>query len=60
MTMPRKKKFIGISMLIVGAILSWGGILYGISDPNELKVVGVVAMLIGYGVFLWGAVIAYD
>ena len=47
-------------MLIVGAILSWGGILYGISDPNELKAVGVVAMLIGYGVFLWGAVVAYD
>ena len=58
--MPRKKKFFGISMLIVGAILSWGGILYGISDPNEPKAVGVVAMLIGYGVFLWGAVIAYD
>ena len=58
--MPRKKKFFGISMLIVGAILSWGGILYGISDPNELKAVGIVAMLIGYGVFLWGAVIAYD
>ena len=58
--MPRKKKFFGISMLIVGAILSWGGILYGISDPNELKAVGAVAMLIGYGVFLWGAVIAYD
>lgn len=58
--MPRKKKFVGISMFAVGTILSWGGILYGTSDPNELKAIGVVVMLIGYGVFLWGAVIAYD
>ena len=60
MRLPRKKKLVGISMFAVGTILSWGGILYGISEPNELKVIGVVVMLIGYGIFLWGAVIAYD
>ncbi|MBR5572709.1 MAG: hypothetical protein IKV99_08770 [Oscillospiraceae bacterium] len=36
-----------------------GGILYVIHDPNEFRIVGVMASVLGYGIF-FGAALHYE
>ena len=43
----------------VSIILSWGGMIYTINDPDQFKVIGVIVSLIGYGIFFW-AVLRYE
>ena len=40
-------------------ILSWGGMIYATNDPDQFKVVGILASFIGYGMFFW-AVLRYE
>ena len=43
----------------ISIILSWGGMIYATNDPDQFNVIGIIASLIGYGIFFW-AVLRYE
>lgn len=54
-----KSVILNVVIFTVAIVLSWGGLLYAIKDPNHFRIIGVIASLVGYGLFFWG-VIRYE
>lgn len=52
-------KIITAIIFAVSIILAWGGMIYATNDPAQFKVIGIIASLIGYGIFFW-AVLRYE
>jgi zinc transporter ZupT len=38
-------------LFCISILLSWGGILYAINDPNHLKISGLIVSFLGYILF---------
>lgn len=53
------RKIWNVILFTVSILLSWGGMLYAVDDPNHFRFIGVIISLIGYGLFFW-AVIRYE
>lgn len=52
-------KILTAIIFVVSIILSWGGMIYATSNPDQFKVIGVIVSLIGYGIFFW-AILRYE
>lgn len=52
-------KICTVIIFAVSIILSWGGMIYAINDPDQFKVIGILVTFVGYGILLW-AVLRYE
>lgn len=52
-------KICTVIIFAVSIILSWGGMIYAINDPDQFKVTGILVSFIGYGILFW-AVLRYE
>lgn len=53
------RNLIIVLMILLGVLATWGGALYAMANPNHVKLVGFLVVLIGYGIF-FGAVFLYE
>lgn len=51
MTFINFKKLRIAILFSTSVLLSWGGILYAINDPNHLKISGFIVSFLGYILF---------
>ena len=52
-------KICTVIIFAVSIILSWGGLIYATSDPENFRIIGVLVSFVGYGIFFW-AVLRYE
>ena len=52
-------KLFTVIIFTVSIVLSWGGMIYATNGPDQFKVIGIIASMIGYGIFFW-AVLRYE
>jgi len=52
-------KILTAIIFVVSIILSWGGMIYAINDPDQFKVIGILVSFVGYGILFW-AVLRYE
>ncbi len=52
-------KICTVIIFAVSIILSWGGLIYATSDPENFRNIGVLVSFVGYGIFFW-AVLRYE
>ena len=46
-------------LIVLGILSAWGGALYAINHPEQVKLIGLVVVLIGYAVF-FGVAYLYE
>ena len=52
-------KICTVIIFAVSIILSWGGLIYATSDPENFRIIGVLVSFVGYGIFFW-ALLRYE
>lgn len=54
-----QRSVIALILIVLGLLSAWGGTLYAINHPEQVKLIGLVVVLIGYAAF-FGVAYLYE
>lgn len=57
--MKTRRMVVIVISIVLGILMAWGGSLYALENPEYVKIIGLIIVIIGYGI-LFGAVFLYE